>query len=135
MCLSIKIIRPECVLAEGEHLGFKWTVVHNGMGYRCGYIRVPKNHPWHGKGYDDINADVHGGLTFAEKDVPCGQGELDDGYWVGFDCAHCRDAQDPTLPCDKDIKMFNLGSIVRTQKYVENECRELCKQASTIKDN
>jgi hypothetical protein len=64
MCLSIAIDRPDDVLAEGEHDGFKWTVVHNGTGYRCGYVRIPHGHPWHGQDYDDVPADVRGFLMY-----------------------------------------------------------------------
>jgi hypothetical protein len=87
-------------------------------------------HPWHGKGYDDINADVHGGLTFAEPDLPCDKGEPDDAYWLGFDCAHGGDAPDPAL---RGARSFSLCSLfdaeIRTQQYVEEECRSLCEQA------
>lgn len=98
MCLSLKISRPGDVLAEGQHEGYEWVVIHNQIGYRCGYVRVPKGHPWHGKPYDEIKAEVHGGLTFAEPDKPCDKPGEDDAYWVGFDCAHLGDAPDPSLP-------------------------------------
>ena len=127
MCLPIKVHRPNDVLAEGVHAGLEWTVTNNGSGYRCGYVRVPKGHPWHGKGYDDVEVSVHGGLTFAEPDEHCGKGE-DDAWWLGFDCAHLGDAQDLTLP--HEVKMPHFGSVVRTQEYVESECRSLCEQAA-----
>lgn len=131
MCLSIKVKNPECVLSEGEHLGYEFVTVHNGMGYRCGYVRVPKGHPWHGKDYDDIDADVHGGLTFAEPDVPCAKGGADDAHWVGFDCAHCMDAQDQELPLEDGMRFFmSMSGEVRTQEYVEDQCRSLCEQAA-----
>lgn len=65
-------------------------------GHLCGYVGVPLGHPWHGKGYDDVDATVHGGLTYAracEGDV-CHvpkPGESDDVWWLGFDCSHYRD--------------------------------------------
>jgi hypothetical protein len=128
MCLSIAVNRPDAVLAEGSHAGYQWAVVHNGMGHRCGYVRVPKGHPWHGKGYDDINVEVHGGLTFAEPDKPCDKEGADDAYWVGFDCAHGGDAPDPQLPAE--YRMRTRGDdTVKTQAYVEAECRSLCEQA------
>lgn len=127
MCLSIKVHRPNDVLGEGTHLGFEWVVVHNGMGYRCGYVRVPKGHPWHGKGYDDVDADCHGGLTFAKADEPCDKGGPDDAWWLGFDCGHAGDEQDLSLPHDH---VFGVGGVVRTQLYVEQECRSLCEQAA-----
>jgi hypothetical protein len=38
---------------------------HDKLGSLCGYIGVPSSHPWYGKRYDDISAEVHGGLTFS----------------------------------------------------------------------
>ena len=141
MCLSIKVNSPDLVLSEGTYLGFEWVTVYNTMGFRCGYIKVEKNHPWYGVGYDDINVDVHGGLTFAEEDVPCGKGN-DDGYWVGFDCGHYCDKPDPSLMDENNLefqKKMNLMGLdvhnngeIRTQEYVENECRRLAVQAYNV---
>lgn len=133
MCLGIAIRRPDDVLAFGEHCGLEWMVIHNGGGYRCGYVRVPVGHPWHGKGYDDIDADVHGGLTFSEPDEACDKGGDDSAHWFGFDCAHGGDAPDPSLKRDhgfNDFGMLGRRGIVRDQGYVENECRRLCEQAA-----
>lgn len=130
MCLSIAINRPEDVLSKGEHLGFEWMVVHNCSGYRCGYVRVPLGHSWHGKGYDDLNLNVHGGITFAEADVPCKAPGPDTDWWVGFDCAHAFDAPDPGLP-SRDLPIWHEAeAVVRSQDYVEAECRSLCQQAA-----
>lgn len=147
MCLSIAVDRPKDVLASGNHSGHEWMVVHNGMGYRCGYVKVCPGHPWHGKDYGDIEADVHGGLTFAEADKPCGKGGEDDGYWIGFDCWHSGDAKDLALlsedarnesfdrefyqshPQYADLKDYY---VVRDQEYVEAECRSLCDQAAAM---
>jgi hypothetical protein len=134
MCLSIKVRHPELVLAEGEHVGFEWIVVHNRLAFRCGYVRVPKGHPWHGKDYDQIEAEVHGGLTFAEPDMPCDKGGPDDAYWVGFDCGHFGDAADPDLPAEYRMPSFG-DDTVKTQGYVENECKKLCKQAQAAATN
>jgi len=146
MCLSIAIDRPDDVLAEGEHLGFQWVVVNNGMGYRCGYARVPLGHPWHGKKYGDLDdVAVHGGVTFTEADVPCDAPGADTDWWIGFDCAHAFDAPDPELArsrSDSGPSLSFLNNLlvdgdseryeVRTQAYVENECRSLCQQASSV---
>lgn len=136
MCLSIAINRPHHVLAKGEHLGFQWVVVHNGRGYRCGYVRVPLGHRWHGADYDDPHVDVHGGLTFAQPDVPCDAPGPDTDWWLGFDCAHFLDAPDPSLPLDPGVSPdsgpFFEGTVVRSQEYVEAQCRSLCEQAAAI---
>lgn len=152
MCLSIAIMRPSHVLGQGTHMGHEWMVIHNDMGYRCGYVKVTRGHPWYGKAYDDVDAEVHGGLTFAEHDEPCDKGGPDNGYWVGFDCGHGWDLADPALVSER-YRQYAVqscedgltrgysgwgwpldgpeGSQVRTQEYVEAECRSLCEQAAT----
>lgn len=131
MCLSIANARPSDVLARGIHAGHEWMAIHNGMGYRCGYVKVQPGHPWHGVAAEEIDVDVHGGLTFSEHDQPCANPDgKDDGYWVGFDCAHYMDAQDPSLPPSRDgVQLGHRDGVVRTQEYVESECRNLCEQA------
>lgn len=73
--------------------GFACLIRRTNIGIWCGYVAVPPGHPWHGKHYDAVDADVHGGLTYAE---PCSgeichvpqPGESDDVWWLGFDCGH-----------------------------------------------
>lgn len=112
------------VLGRGSHAGHDWVVCANRMAYRCGYVRVPAGHPWHGKGYDDVVAEVHGGLTYAN-------GSNDGAWWVGFDCAHAGDAPDPDLPAEYRYPNSWGGDVVRTQEYVKAECRSLCEQAAS----
>ena len=76
--------------------GFPCILVRSGLGAWCGYVGVPPGHPWHSKGYDDVEANVHGGLTYAEPctGVVCREpqpGESDNVWWLGFDCAHSGD--------------------------------------------
>jgi len=129
---------PTKLLASGFHAGFEWNIIHNGIGYRCGYVRLPSGHPWYGAdifsdGAPDPN--VHGGLTFADYDKPCGNGD-DNGYWIGFDCAHGWDAIDPELPGGDWIRRMGIvpwvdgDRAIRTTEYVRKECESLCEQAS-----
>lgn len=134
MCLPFPTLAQQ-TLNKGEHLGFEWEVVQNGLGYRCGYVRVTPGHPWFGKGYDDINADVHGGLTFCGHGKACPTHGPEAEWWIGFDCAHAGDAQDPELTWAKyGESVYQMpsyrGDKIRTQEYVEAECRSLCEQAS-----
>jgi len=69
---------------EWEHAGFKCRVwKHPYLGHFCGYVVLPKTHPYAGKNSQDIDVDVHGGLTF--------HGWEGDDYIVGFNCAHAGD--------------------------------------------
>lgn len=70
-------------------------------GWGNGYVLLPKGHKWHGKHYDDIPVEIHGGLTFSEpitEDMVEGENweqyltKEDVGCWmIGFDCAHFGD--------------------------------------------
>jgi hypothetical protein len=124
------------------HDGMQYQIVHNAAGYRCGYIRITdKAHPWFGK-QDEIDCDVHGGLTFAHAGKACEtHGEADE-WWIGFDCGHAFDAIDMTLPMSEYVKiravdeeLYNqvMGmlshGVVRDTDYVRNECFRLIAQA------
>lgn len=76
-------------------------IIRNHGGALCGYVGVSPNHPYHELGYGDLdNIDVHGGLTYAGKEVGQDNWEATSfgekvrttlggkGYWFGFDCAH-----------------------------------------------
>ena len=132
MCNPITTLNPEVLLDKGVHLGFEWEVTCNRIGYRCGYVRIPAGHPWHGKDYDSVepHPDVHGGLTFAEHDTDCGKGGEDNAWWFGFDCAHYGDAPDPALPGSETMLRFGLDhGTIKTTEYVSEECRSLAEQA------
>jgi hypothetical protein len=133
MCNPISTARPESLLAKGIHLGFEWEVTANHSGFRCGYVRIPPAHPWYGVDYDDIAADVHGGLTFAQPDAHCGKDGPDDSWWIGFDCAHYQDASDPELPGYHHLSLWKDGTI-RTTEYVTAECVRLAEQAAVVLD-
>jgi len=75
-----------------EISGYKCRISRmEGSGALCGYVGIPKEHRFWGKGYhgdneevDDISDNVHGGLTYSE--------EGKDGYWYfGFDTTHAND--------------------------------------------
>jgi len=141
MCNPVTTRNPDALLAKGVHEGFEWEVTSNGIGYRCGYVRVPAGHPWHGKDYDSVQPypDVHGGLTFGEPDTDCGKGGEDDAWWLGFDCAHAGDAPDPACMDrypDGGKRTLEIsamypisGEVVRDTAYVMAECVRLAEQA------
>jgi len=81
-------------LIEFEHQNIKCRIIRvsahemNGSlfgGHLCGYICIPEGHPWKGLGENALydNIDVHGGITYNKEE--------EDGYWIGFDCAHSSD--------------------------------------------
>lgn len=67
------------------------------FGWGNGYVIIPKGHHLHGKSYNEIHVDIHGGLTFSElidEDVAevFGMDKKHTGSWlVGFDTCHYGD--------------------------------------------
>jgi len=114
-------------------------IVRNRLGAWCGYVGVSKSHVAFEKFYDDVDVDVHGGLTFASKcqshdgdqeTLACNtichivdEGEDDDVWWLGFDCAHWQDFM-PSSP----MNIHGSGVVYRTQQYVTSEVERLAKQ-------
>lgn len=76
----------------------------------------------------DLLFNVHGGLTFSDF-----YKELGKGWWLGFDCGHAGDAKDITIMTEeckgwfKDYPLFS-DDVVRTEEYVETECKRLIDQ-------
>ena len=150
MCLSIAVESPDSVLETGFELGYEWVIVYNYMGYRCGYVKVSQDHHLYGKNYFDdeiLDLDVHGGITFAEADAACEALGEDNGWWLGFDCAHAGDMPDlelfethiknPELKKSAQILIeqyskFALFRVTRSQDYVREECLSLAKQLKEI---
>lgn len=81
---------------EWRHTGLPCLIVRSQLGALCGYVAVPPEHPLHGVPYGYVHASVHGGLTYSDRcagricHVPA-EGEPDDVWWLGFDCAHAHD--------------------------------------------
>ena len=74
-------------------LAFPEGPKHFFGGYLCGYVQIPKNHPWNYSEWDEIDCEVHGGITYKDEE-PGGF------VWIGFDCAHSHDV----VPSMADIK-------------------------------
>ena len=78
---------PIMIKKNNMNIGYHTNVMDNGWGN--GYVKIIPSHKHHGKGYDDIDVRVHGGLTFSEV-IPNGD-EWPEGHWVGFDTSHTGD--------------------------------------------
>lgn len=92
-------------------------------GSLCGYVAIPEGHPWHGRHYHDLDARVHGGLTFSR---PAAASELHEAYWLtGFDCGHAFDLSPAFEALSRDP-----GMTYRTIAYAREQCAGLAAQAA-----
>jgi len=122
------------------------AVRHPHSGHWCGYVGVTEGHPFFGKGYNDVDVNVHGGLTFARACNPketeaegiChlpGEGEPDHVWWFGFDCAHSGD-RGPRDEYFSQTKGYPFtpspNETYKPLSYVKNECASLAKQLAAL---
>ncbi len=73
--------------------GFDCVITFNDGGYRCGYVGIPKNHPYFKKDYSKIHIPVNGGLTYSDF-----SNDFDSNnnlWYLGFDCNHGFEEHDP----------------------------------------
>lgn len=85
------------VEANFKHKGLPCLILGMGSGYRCGYVGVPKGHPYYNVNYHTIPVEVHGGLTYGRVDDIYPIPNNSKYYFLGFDCAHWDDALDLEL--------------------------------------
>lgn len=117
--------------------GLPCLIVRGGGGALCGYVGISKSHPYFEKSYNDVDVDVHGGLTFSEhcmphKDNPergichiVEDGDDDNIWWLGFDCGHSGDIH----PGYKHHYSGGYGySSYKDIGYVAHEVKKLAKQ-------
>jgi hypothetical protein len=109
-----------------EHAGFDCMIVRNRLGALCGYVGVHKGHPWFGAVYDDVEADVHGGLTYSDYCAgPICHPKPEKTYWLGFDCAHAGDF----APMMARHAVPFADEVYRDWAYVKREVERLAEQA------
>jgi hypothetical protein len=139
---------PDKVQFTDEATGMPCLAVRNPeMGFWCGYVGVSEGHPAFGKGYDDVSAEVHGGLTFADTCQPSetdsrgichipAAGEPDHVWWLGFDCAHAWDISPGRSAYERRHNLPEIGaswdSSYRTLAYVKRECANLARQLAAM---
>lgn len=126
---------PDKVQWPDPDTGLPCLAVRNQMGAWCGYVGVAEGHVLYGTSYSEVQASVHGGLTFADKCRPSGNeaedichlpgpGEPDHVWWLGFDCAHYMDL----CPHEPYSLMGALSGTYRTLEFVKDQCTQLAQQ-------
>lgn len=128
-----------------EETGFPCLAVRQlVLGHWCGYVGVPRDHPYYGKNNNDCDVSVHGGLTFSDKCTPGPEsetichivdvGEDDDVWWLGFDCAHAFDLSPSVLKFHAyRATLCGIELAYRDLAYVREECRKLAAQLEALR--
>ena len=128
---------------ELTYRGILCVITFHNLGYRCGYVRVPKENKYYRRKALCEMIDCHGGITYQGSHLPLRDDK--NAWWIGFDCSHSCDGYDVEKAreiykeSEKDMRLFNeLESIkffdifknkpVRTAEYCEAECKKIVDQ-------
>src|SRR5262245_15219000 len=121
---------PDDVDGVDPRTQYVYALRRNDFGVWCGYVCVPRRHPWHGRRYDDLDVVVHGGLTFADswiaRDAP-----QEGAWWFGFDCGHGWDVI-PALRRATGVPFFPLQAEYRSLSYARGQVRRLARQLAAV---
>ena len=113
--------------------GLRARLVFTMCEFFCGYVAVPKEHPFHGNeaAYEDSGEyitdevrklEVHGGITWCDSNTP--PDFEDEGlWWFGFDCRHSGDLKWG----ETDHGLYG-GATFKDENYVIAECERLARQ-------
>jgi hypothetical protein len=96
----------------------KCEIQRNSLGALCGYVYVPKKHPWRKahRAVDVEGVSVHGGITWG----------VDSAGRIGFDCSHAGD-DSPGMRARGRRKLLP-GETYRDMAYVRGEVENLATQ-------
>lgn len=126
---------PDKIQWQDKATGYPCLIVRGPSGALCGYVGTHVRHPAYGKHYNDVDVEVHGGLTFSDfcregKDESVGICHVAPGedkvWWLGFDCAHYNDVS-PKYNSEFRGVTFGSGSY-KNLRYVRKEVTDLAKQ-------
>jgi hypothetical protein len=137
---------PDKAVWVDEATGLDCMIHRNRIGALCGYVGVGPDHPLHGQDRDDMDVEVHGGLTYSarcQEDAPENDGlchvpepgRPDDVWWFGFDCLHLLDTAPGLIVTNARIAALHpelgrepLSYTYKTFDYVKHEVEYLARQ-------
>jgi hypothetical protein len=134
---------PDKVQWTDKTTGLPCMIVRGPLGGLCGYVGVNPDHQYHGKDYGDVDVDVHGGLTFANKCHEGGtichtpkEGEEKNVWWFGFDCGHSDDKIPGFVKLSETVGIrsfagFN-GETYKNLAYVKRQVERLASQLKAV---
>ncbi len=127
---------------------------HPRMGYWCGYVGVPREHPAYGRRWDkgelsEFDLEAHRGVNYS---APCEEGGFichtpapgmpADVWWIGFDCGHSFDlapgmrAHEAAMGLKPIEEMIDTPAWLREQyaplAYVRREIEGLADQLARM---
>lgn len=120
------------VLYKATYKGYTFYVLSLGT-HPTAYVKLPVGHPYYFKDYNDIDIDVHGGLTYSSDHLFIDVGVSIEGWFIGWDYAHWGDyigyfIDDEILSKDNDKqKKWTTDEIIQ-------ECLDVIEQLEKVRN-
>ncbi|MCI8618152.1 MAG: hypothetical protein HFJ60_08000 [Clostridia bacterium] len=115
------------ILETGYYMGLLYYILSLGT-HPTAYIRVPKDNKFYGKEIEQIEINVHGGITYSEEGLYIKNGQVIDGWFIGWDYGHYGDylgfEEKYPQPCRTGGKKWTTAEIKRE---VCNACYQVHK--------
>lgn len=127
---------PDDVDGVDPATGYVYALRRNDFGFWCGYVCLPRRHPWHGRHYEDPKLPefpVHGGLTFSDSWIARSgpRADTEGAWWLGFDCGHGFDV----VPAFVRFPAYSPAAAYRDLAYARKETLTLaafCRKAESL---
>lgn len=126
---------PDAVIYKEQ--GLLCAALRNKLGNWCGYVGLPRGHPYFGLGVhsDDLTLECHGGLNYADDSIGYIAREIfPDTWWLGFDTCHFGDLL--VYEYDFGIKSSGLNpftgapGIYRDLDYIKGQLSRMAKECA-----
>lgn len=117
------------ILDSGKCCNYNYYILNLGA-FPTAYIEIPTTHKLYSKHYDNIDIDVHGGLTYSKNYLWIDdEKELKDSWFIGWDYAHYDDylGYEEMYP----IEMQTEGKKWTTEE-IQKEVMNVCKQLERL---
>lgn len=119
------------ILEHGTCFELFYWIVSYGT-HPCAYIMIPQNNKYFLKDCEEIDIDVHGGLTYSDEYLPFETKRNDNKAWyIGWDYAHYGDYMGYEEKVPKD---FRNGGKKWTTEEIKREVRKVCYKIRRLGD-
>ena len=121
------VYEPDALNWVDEPTGLRCAVRRSNVsGALTGYVELPLKHPWNGKSYKDLMAEVdfsevHRGVTWSKPFIP--SEEPDGTWWVGFDCFHHGDVSPQFAVAVSTDDELDRRTLIETRDTLEEHAR------------
>ena len=119
------------ILDTGYCLGLLYYIMNLGM-HPTAYVRIPENHRYYKKDAEEIDIDVHGGITYSCDYLYIENNQKMEGWFIGWDYAHLGDYAGYEEKLPKELQTG--GKKWRTEEIFK-DVKAVCYQLQKRKDD